>query len=134
MEDRDLPQDSKIWMQGRGFTAAYRRPTRQSGFRLLHHQLAYLLVDDAQSDMPKCRSRTGTTDTEIDFLNRLVKDRKRSREAHSLSRYLEIAQLGGYLARANAPSPGNTVMWRGMRQLTDMQLFIRKIWVIARLR
>jgi hypothetical protein len=63
------------------------------------------------------------THTEIDFLNRLVKDSKRSREALPLSRNLEkIAQLGGYLARTNDPPPGITVMWRYMRRLADMQL------------
>ncbi|MBC8753011.1 hypothetical protein, partial [Paraburkholderia podalyriae] len=32
------------------------------------------------------------------------------------------ARLGGYLARANDAPPGNTVMWRGMQRLTDIQL------------
>jgi hypothetical protein len=42
------------------------------------------------------------THAEIELINRLVKDSKRSREAFPLSRYLEkIAQLGGYLARTN---------------------------------
>ena len=60
---------------------------------------------------------------EIDLLDCLVKDSKRSRAQLPLSRYLEkIAQLGGYLARANDSPPGNIVMWRGMRRLADMQL------------
>ena len=60
--------------------------------------------------------------SEIDLLNFLVKDGKRSREQLPLSRYLEkIAQLGGYLARSNDSPSGNTVMWRGMRRLVDMQ-------------
>jgi len=29
---------------------------------------------------------------------------------------------GGYLARANDPPPGNTVMWRGLSRLTDIAL------------
>ncbi len=63
------------------------------------------------------------THTEIDLLNRLVKDSKRSQAALPLSRYLEkIVPLGGYLARSNDSLPGNTVMWRGMRRLADMQL------------
>ena len=41
----------------------------------------------------------------------------------TLSDYLvELARLGGYLARANDPPPGNLVMWRGMRRLADMQI------------
>jgi hypothetical protein len=35
---------------------------------------------------------------------------------------LQIAKLGGYLARANDPPPGNTVMWRGLARLSDIQL------------
>lgn len=40
-----------------------------------------------------------------------------------LSHYLtKIARLGGYLARANDPPPGNMVMWRGLSRLTDIAL------------
>jgi hypothetical protein len=35
---------------------------------------------------------------------------------------IKLAQLGGYLARAGDPPPGNMVMWRGMRRLIDIQL------------
>ncbi len=52
------------------------------------------------------------TETEISPLDYLVKD-KNPRRGKPLSHYLtKIARLGGYLARANDPSPGNTVMWR----------------------
>jgi hypothetical protein len=30
--------------------------------------------------------------------------------------------LGGYLARADAPSPGIIVIWRGLSRLTDIEL------------
>jgi hypothetical protein len=41
----------------------------------------------------------------------------------TLSHYLiKIAWLGGYLARASDPPPGNTVMWRGLSRLTDIAL------------
>jgi hypothetical protein len=40
-----------------------------------------------------------------------------------LSRSLiKLAQLGGYLARASDPPPGNTVIWRGLRRLVDIQV------------
>jgi hypothetical protein len=40
-----------------------------------------------------------------------------------LSVYLtKIARLGGYLARAKDPPPGNVVMWRGLSRLTDISL------------
>lgn len=61
-------------------------------------------------------------DIEIRLLDRVVKDRDRPR-AKTLAHYLtKIARLGGYLARASDPPPGNTVMWRGMSRLTDLRL------------
>ena len=33
---------------------------------------------------------------------------------------LQLARLGGYLARASDPPPGNTVIWRGMTRLADI--------------
>ena len=33
---------------------------------------------------------------------------------------VEIARLGGYLARANDPPPGNKVIWRGLSRLADI--------------
>jgi len=64
------------------------------------------------------------TDAEIALLDRLVKDRDQSpARRRTLSHYLiKIARLGGYLARANDPPPGNMVMWRGLSRLTDIAL------------
>jgi hypothetical protein len=58
------------------------------------------------------------------LLDELVKDKMRDRlSSPSLSFYLtKLARLGGYLARAKDPPPGNTVMWRGLSRLTDIQL------------
>jgi hypothetical protein len=62
------------------------------------------------------------TATEIAVLDRLVNDKPEARRK-TLSHYLtKIARLGGYLARANDPPPGNTVMWRGLSRLTDIAL------------
>jgi hypothetical protein len=62
------------------------------------------------------------TVTEIAVLDRLVNDKPQARRK-TLSHYLtKIARLGGYLARANDPPPGNTVMWRGLSRLTDIAL------------
>jgi hypothetical protein len=35
---------------------------------------------------------------------------------------LQLAKLGGYLARAGDPPPGTLVIWRGLVRLTDIQL------------
>jgi hypothetical protein len=62
------------------------------------------------------------TATETALLDRLVNDKPQARRK-TLSHYLtKIARLGGYLARANDPPPGNTVMWRGLSRLTDIAL------------
>ncbi len=61
------------------------------------------------------------TATEIGVLDRLVNDKPKARQK-TLSHYLKIARLGGYLAPASDPPPGNTVMWRGLSRLTDMAL------------
>jgi hypothetical protein len=34
---------------------------------------------------------------------------------------VKFARLGGYLARAHDPPPGNTVIWRGLSRLTDIE-------------
>ncbi|MFL6446515.1 MAG: IS4 family transposase, partial [Bryobacteraceae bacterium] len=45
------------------------------------------------------------------------------RKRATLTSYLtKIARLGGYLARAKDPPPGNAVMWRGVTRLTDIEL------------
>jgi len=64
------------------------------------------------------------TTTEIYLLDQLLKDETREHtSAASVSFYLtKLAQLGGYLARAKDPPPGNKVMWRGLTRLTDIQL------------
>ena len=35
---------------------------------------------------------------------------------------LQLAKLGGYLARATDPPPGTFVIWPGLSRLTDIQL------------
>lgn len=73
---------------------------------------------------PKASAKLALTDTEIRLLDALSKGnaRKQQREK-TLSHYLtKIAMLGGYLARANDPPPGNMVIWRGLSRLTDIEL------------
>jgi hypothetical protein len=57
----------------------------------------------------------------LDFLITDSSSGKRKRA--TLTSYLtKIARLGGYLARAKDPPPGNAVMWRGVTRLTDIEL------------
>jgi hypothetical protein len=49
--------------------------------------------------------------------------RREPPDRDTISRYvIKIARLGGHLARANDPAPGNIVMWRGFSRLSDIEL------------
>jgi hypothetical protein len=68
-------------------------------------------IGDREADIYElfCTAREAAT-------NFLVRTRK-------FSHYLtKIARLGGYLARASYPPPGNVVMWRGLSRMTDIEL------------
>jgi hypothetical protein len=65
--------------------------------------------------------------TELDqyLLDELVPDKPARNQTAPLAHYFtKLARLGGYLARAHDPPPGNTVIWRGMSRLTDIELGI----------
>jgi Transposase DNA-binding len=63
------------------------------------------------------------TELELWLLDELVEDKANQHPQRTLTAYLtKLARLGGYLARAHDPPPGNTVMWRGLSRLTDIQL------------
>lgn len=60
------------------------------------------------------------TKPEIEVLDRVdgvVTPISKRTVAHYL---LQIAKLGGYLARTKDPPPGNLVLWRGLTRLTDI--------------
>ncbi len=70
-----------------------------------------------------CPARAALTTQEIGLLQHMIKKKSPHAESVSLSKcLLQIAKLGGYLARASDPPPGNTVMWRGLVRLSDIQL------------
>jgi transposase-like protein len=73
---------------------------------------------------PNASPALAFTALEIRLLDQLLKDnQKRSRPKKSISSYVtRLAKLGGYLARASDPPPGNKVVWRGMARLTDIEL------------
>ncbi len=65
--------------------------------------------------------------TELDqyLLDELAPDKPARRPAAPLAHYIiKLARLGGYLARAHDPPSGNTVIWRGMSRLIDIELGI----------
>ena len=73
---------------------------------------------------PEAPPSIALTKVEIGLLDHLVNDKgKTPPQQKTVGSYLiKIARLGGYLARANDPPPGNTVMWRGLSRLTDIEL------------
>jgi hypothetical protein len=73
---------------------------------------------------PSARPELALTRIEITLLDQLVPDKNgRPPGEKPLSSYLiKIARLGGFLARASDPPPGNLVMWRGLSRLTDIKL------------
>ncbi|MGD1106038.1 MAG: IS4 family transposase [Terracidiphilus sp.] len=65
--------------------------------------------------------------TELDqyLLDELLPTKPGSHPTASIAGYIvKLARLGGYLARTHDPPPGNTVIWRGLSRLTDIELGI----------
>lgn len=73
---------------------------------------------------PGAKPEVAITAVEMKLLDRLIADKPdHIGEPKTLSSYLtKVARLGGYLARAKDPPPGNIVMWRGLSRLTDITL------------
>ena len=72
---------------------------------------------------PKAAPTVALTPLELDLLDRLFPEKRKTKTDPALGTYLaRIAPLGGYLARAGDPVPGNIVMWRGLARLTDLTL------------
>jgi hypothetical protein len=72
---------------------------------------------------PEAAPTVALTQLELNLLDRLFPEKNKSKAVPRLGTYLvRIARLGGYLARAGDPVPGNIVMWRGLARLTDLTL------------
>jgi hypothetical protein len=64
------------------------------------------------------------TPLEIELLEKVTGQRgsKSAAETNLGECLAKVARLGGYLARASDPPPGNMIMWRGLSRLTDIHL------------
>ena len=63
------------------------------------------------------------TTTEMALLDKLLDAPEGGNIRSNAGSYLvKIARLGGYLARASDPPPGNMVVWRGVSRLADIHL------------
>jgi hypothetical protein len=71
----------------------------------------------------EARPALAFTPLEIDLLNRLASGRRKVKPSRQSlkSCLIQLACLGGYLNRASDAPPGNTVIWRGMSRLTDIE-------------
>ena len=70
-------------------------------------------------------AETAFTPLEIQLLEKLEGpgDPKQPGAESRLEKCLsKVARLGGYLARASDPPPGNMIMWRGLARLNDIHL------------
>ena len=73
---------------------------------------------------PNTKPTVALASVEISLLDELIVDAgNRKCRSGTLAFYLiKLARLGGYLARASDPPPGNTVIWRGLSRLTDIEI------------
>ena len=74
---------------------------------------------------PNAKASIAFTELEIRLLEQLAPaevDGARARPPPLCSCLLQLARLGGYLNRRTDPPPGNTVIWRGMGRLTDIEI------------
>jgi hypothetical protein len=62
------------------------------------------------------------TPLEVGLLNRLAPDPVEPSKASLNSCLTQLARLGGYLNRTSDGPPGNTVIWRGLSRLTDIEI------------
>ncbi|WP_407193092.1 hypothetical protein [Bradyrhizobium sp. STM 3566] len=115
---------SEIGLQGGRLKTPDRGATCQSNGGLLHSQLARPLAHHAQSHRPR-----RVTEARIDgHRDRVARSNHQRRQPSTMSPWnpafylTKLARLGGYLARAGDPPPGNVVIWRGLSRLTDIEL------------
>ena len=62
------------------------------------------------------------TEAEVEILDRLGRGAKPPTKPMIAHYIVAIARLGGYLACAKDPPPGNVVLWRGLTRLTEFHL------------
>jgi hypothetical protein len=74
--------------------------------------------------MPDASPHEAFTELDQYLLDELLPSNP-NRTSGSIAHYIvKLARLGGYLNRAHDPPPGNTVIWRGLSRLTDIELGI----------
>ena len=74
--------------------------------------------------LPNTAPAVALTAIELELLDHLIDGSTQYASTQkNLAHYIiKIARLGGYLARAGDPPPGNIVLWRGLSRLADITL------------
>jgi hypothetical protein len=80
------------------------------------------MVNRVSPDLP---ASLAFTETEITLLEQLVPVTEISERTAVGDFLTRLAKLGGYLGRTRDAPPGNTVLWRGMARLVDIDLGFR---------
>ena len=72
---------------------------------------------------PDLAIQLAMTPSEMQLLDWLVKDNAKTLAVAPLTRYVnKLAQLGGYMACNSDIPPANTVIWQGLRRLSNIQV------------
>jgi hypothetical protein len=71
---------------------------------------------------PEAPATTALTAQEVEILGLLAKRKGRPPPKSIHQALIEIARLGGYLARRLDKPPGNTLLWRGWNRFQDLVL------------
>jgi hypothetical protein len=71
---------------------------------------------------PEAPAEVALTEAEVVILDRLAGDAGVPASPRVSYYLVAVAKLGGYLARAKDPPPGNMVIWRGLTRLMDIRL------------
>ena len=124
LEDRGLPQnpESGCRAEDAKLRTAERLVKLIAVMCILSWRLFWMTMINRIA--PSAPPQIALTATEISLLDRIATQMPgRPPPGRTLSAYLgQIARLGGYLARAHDPPPGNIVMWRGWSRFMDIRL------------
>ena len=72
-------------------------------------------------EIPAAPAKLAFSETEIEILDRMVKDTAQIMSSAPLEKYtIKLAQLGGYMGNKSKHPPGNIVIWRGLRRLNEI--------------
>jgi len=123
LEDRDLSQNPKIWLQSRRIATANGTAADQFDRGLLHSQLEDFLADDDEPCRTGCFANTGIHRAGNSPARSTGESQRQAASTNEINFNLpdQDRETRG-LSRAGDAAPGNAVIWRGLSRLTDIEL------------